>query len=173
MIKEVFQGLWPDAIIEAKFYPGGTSQMLAALLHLYDTKSDFVLIHVGTNNVHKKDGTPRQDIASVLDSLYSLAVKIRSHFPSSVILFSSILPRVNVNWHNDRIRYINRKFKEFLFHNRMYFIDNCRLFLSRKYKVNKSFYSDDGLHLSLLGKQYLVWAWIICLKLLTAQLRTH
>lgn len=50
--------MWPEAQITVRFFPGGTVGMISSMLHHFDGIYDIILVHIGTNDVHCRDGTP-------------------------------------------------------------------------------------------------------------------
>ena len=136
-------------------FPGTTVERLTSKLkrqpHLV-RNADFVLIHVGTNNVQTRS-------PAIIRQLFELLVnQILSIVPNARILVSSILPRLrDFDQTNAKIRSINNDLEHNAIRHTV-FIRTCGPFL-RGGRPRDEMYR-DGLHLTARGILLLRQVWM-------------
>ena len=103
-----------------------------------------IVIHAGSNNLLKESDH------SIMNKLCSLIKTTQKTFPTSIIHFSSILPKIHDS-SIDLCKKINSTVKKFCTNNNISFIDNTSLFVNRdgiKYERLSRF---DRIHLNKSG----------------------
>ena len=154
-----------DCVIHA--FPGTTIQRLTSKIKRQPNlvrNATFVLIHVGTNNVHSH--TPAE-IRRLFELLVDQIVVV---VPNARIMISAILPRLcDFDATNDVIRSINNDLE----HNSIrhtVFIRTCGPFLRGGRPRGEMYHVRDGLHLSARGILLLRQVWITKYKAVQRQL---
>ena len=152
----IIKDVAPIAGVTLKAYPGASIGYLTLLFSNGDidlTNYDFLIIHVGTNNIDKG-----HSFGSIVSDYGNLVAQIRKKKPSIRIIMSSILPRPKDHSVTEKkIFDVNKELrtvmaKDMNFH----FIRSYRMFSKfgtyRRYLYAKK---DQGLHLNTEGSNRL------------------
>lgn len=113
---------------------------------------DFLIIHVGTNNIHRLSSL---EFPAALNSLFSA---IRSVNPHVKLLYSAILPRpVDFNVSERLVIQANNRMMRFCKSRKIPFISTFRPFVSKSGQVHRHMFAirDGGLHLNNEGSRVL------------------
>ena len=140
--------------------PGGKVGDIARSARLAAEDSinyEFIIVHVGTNNLHNYNVEQCTFPHTLVDLQQKMSHLVSFLFPHSTIILNSILPRVGVPWHNNSIPYIASKWQRAItgMPSNIVFNNLTRTFLRRNQAVLSQFYLADGLHLNRAGKREL------------------
>lgn len=152
----IIKNLDPIEGVQLKAFPGATIGKLGYLINSREIKwanYQYVIIHVGTNNVANKN-----TISSILSDFGNLIANIRKLNPHIRIIVSSILPRpVDHTLTDSIIRNINVQLEKSLSKTLNFkFVKSYRPFC-RAGAVQRCLFArlDGGLHLNLAGSSTL------------------
>jgi hypothetical protein len=149
--------LAPNVRVVSHYRSGALIDNVREFLDNYsNTRCDFVSIIIGSNNFYTRDGQERDSCSLILTDMEALILRCKSVFSRSIILVNSILPRVDLQNYNEKVRYVNRHLKTRMEPlSSVIFVNHSPDFFAGKANAKQEFFR-DGSHLNYLGRMILV-----------------
>ena len=152
----IIKDLAPIEGVTLKAFPGATIGYLSVLISNGDidlTNHDFIIVHVGTNNIGNRDS-----YGAIISDYGNLIAQIRKRKPSIRVIISSILPRpVDHAVTDQMIKNVNTHLRTVMAPDlNFHFIRSFRA-LSKFGTYRRYLYAkrDNGLHLNTEGSNRL------------------